>query len=121
LTDTVATLEDGQSKIRETLGSTRHHLLETNENYVKDKDQLSQAKSSISEQHQAASVSIDWTIQKRNILFIRQTTSNGLDSTVNHMTTQTIYMKKHIIEMNESRLMMETLTVKIRGEIQTAE
>ena len=30
-------------------------------------------------------------------------------------------MKKHIIEMNESRQMMETLTVKIRGEILTAE
>jgi len=30
-------------------------------------------------------------------------------------------MKKHIVEMDESRAMMETLTVKIRGEIQTAE
>jgi hypothetical protein len=30
-------------------------------------------------------------------------------------------MKKHIIEMNESRAMMETLTTKIRGEIQIAE
>jgi hypothetical protein len=30
-------------------------------------------------------------------------------------------MKKHIVEMDESRSMMETLTVKIRGEIQTAE
>ncbi len=30
-------------------------------------------------------------------------------------------MKKHIVEMDESRAMMETLTVKIRGEIQIAE
>ena len=30
-------------------------------------------------------------------------------------------MTKHIIEMNESRMMMETLTMKIRGEIQHAE
>jgi hypothetical protein len=30
-------------------------------------------------------------------------------------------MKKHIEEMSESRAMMETLTIKIRGEIQTAE
>ncbi len=30
-------------------------------------------------------------------------------------------MKKHVVEMNESRAMMETLTAKIRGEIQTAE
>jgi hypothetical protein len=30
-------------------------------------------------------------------------------------------MKKHIVEMDESRAMMETLTTKIRGEIQTAE
>lgn len=37
------------------------------------------------------------------------------------MTNQTSYMTKHIIEMNESRMMMETLTLKIRGEIQHAE
>ena len=37
------------------------------------------------------------------------------------MTSQTAYMKKHIVEMDESRAMMETLTVKIRGEIQKAE
>ena len=37
------------------------------------------------------------------------------------MTNQTTYMTKHIIEMNESRAMMETLTLKIRGEIQNAE
>jgi hypothetical protein len=37
------------------------------------------------------------------------------------MITQTAYMKKHIVEMDESRAMMETLTVKIRGEIQIAE
>ena len=30
-------------------------------------------------------------------------------------------MKKHIQEMTESRGMMETLTAKIRKEIQTAE
>jgi hypothetical protein len=30
-------------------------------------------------------------------------------------------MKKHIVEMNEARTVMETLTVKIRNEIQTAE
>jgi hypothetical protein len=30
-------------------------------------------------------------------------------------------MKKHIAELDEARAMMETLTVKIRGEIQAAE
>lgn len=30
-------------------------------------------------------------------------------------------MKKHLVEMDESRAMMETLTAKIRTEIQTAE
>jgi hypothetical protein len=30
-------------------------------------------------------------------------------------------MKKHIVEMDEARAMMETLTVKIRNEIQAAE
>ena len=30
-------------------------------------------------------------------------------------------MKKHIVEMDESRVMMETLTVKIRAEAETAE
>ncbi|CAF2707819.1 unnamed protein product [Rotaria sp. Silwood2] len=50
-----------------------------------------------------------------------KTTAHDLEATFNHITTQTNYMKKHIVEMDESRAMMETLTVKIRGEIQTAE
>ncbi|CAF4740768.1 unnamed protein product, partial [Rotaria socialis] len=49
------------------------------------------------------------------------TTVNELDTTLNDILTQTAYMRKHLIEMDESRAMMETLTTKIRGEIQTAE
>ncbi len=55
------------------------------------------------------------------IFFSQQTTANDLETTLSNIVTQTAYMKKHIVEMNESRAVMETLTVKIRGEIQTAE
>ncbi|CAF4190112.1 unnamed protein product [Rotaria sp. Silwood2] len=55
------------------------------------------------------------------ISMMEATTAHDLEATFNHITTQTNYMKKHIVEMDESRAMMETLTVKIRGEIQTAE
>ena len=56
LTDNVSNLETNHTKTKENLGYLRHHLLETNENYVKDKDQLVQAKTSISDRHETASV-----------------------------------------------------------------
>ena len=40
---------------------------------------------------------------------------------MNRITTETAYMKKHIVEMDEARAAMETLTGKIRHEIQAAE
>ncbi len=40
---------------------------------------------------------------------------------MNRIMTETAYMKKHIVEMDEARAMMEILTVKIRNEIQAAE
>ncbi|CAF3685099.1 unnamed protein product [Rotaria sp. Silwood1] len=104
LTDNVTNLETDDVKTKESLGSLKHNLLETNENYVKDKDKLVQAEANMSNQHEQAS-----------------TTAHDLKTTLNHIITQTNYMKKHIVEMDESRSMMETLTVKIRGEIQTAE
>lgn len=104
MTNTVSHLETDETTTRQTLGSLRHQLLETNENFVKDKDRLSEAHADISQRHQIAS-----------------TTAADLESKVQHMTSQTSYMTKHIIEMNESRMMMETLTMKIRGEIQHAE
>ena len=56
LTETVSHLEVNESKTRETLGSLRHQLLETNENYVKDKDRLTQAQTDITQRHEHASV-----------------------------------------------------------------
>ncbi|CAF1263266.1 unnamed protein product [Rotaria magnacalcarata] len=104
LTVNVTTLETADVQTKESLGSIKHNLLEINETYVKEKDQLSNAKISMTDQHETAS-----------------TTANELDTSLSHILTQTAYMRKHLIEMDESRAMMETLTTKIRGEIQTAE
>ncbi|CAF3517427.1 unnamed protein product [Rotaria socialis] len=104
LTVNVTTLETTDVQTKESLGSIKHNLLEINETYVREKDQLSNAKISITDRHETAS-----------------TTVNELDTTLNDILTQTAYMRKHLIEMDESRAMMETLTTKIRGEIQTAE
>ncbi|CAF2607050.1 unnamed protein product [Rotaria sp. Silwood2] len=56
LTDNVNKLEINDVKTKESLGSFKHNLLEVNENYVKDIDQLVHAKTSISNQHEQASV-----------------------------------------------------------------
>ncbi len=56
LTDNVANLETDQVKNKDTLGSLKHNLLETNEVYVKEKDELVRSKSSIDDRHQTASV-----------------------------------------------------------------
>jgi DNA replication protein DnaD len=56
LTENVSNLESDQIKTQESLGSLKHSLLETNENYVKDKDQLVKAKTNINDQHETASV-----------------------------------------------------------------
>lgn len=71
---------------------------------MKEKDQLTRSKTEISDRHGSAS-----------------STATDLESRWNHITTETAYMNKHIREMTESRTMMETLTTKIRGEIQAAE
>ena len=52
----VSNLETDEVKIKENLGSTKHELLNTNENYVKDKDQLVRIKTDISGRHETASV-----------------------------------------------------------------
>ncbi len=54
-------------------------------------------------------------------LCFTQTIALDLETQLNRIITETNYMKKHIVEMNEARTVMETLTVKIRNEIQTAE
>ncbi|CAF5130546.1 unnamed protein product, partial [Rotaria sp. Silwood1] len=56
LTDNVTNLETDDVKTKESLGSLKHNLLETNENYVKDKDKLVQAEANMSNQHEQASV-----------------------------------------------------------------
>ena len=56
LTSNVANLETTGEKTKESLGSVRHVLLETNESYVKDKDHLTRTKSNIDQRHQTASV-----------------------------------------------------------------
>ncbi len=56
LTDNVANLETDQVKNKDSLGSLKHHLLEANEVYVKDKDQLVRSKTSIDDRHTTASV-----------------------------------------------------------------
>lgn len=56
MTNTVSHLETDETTTRQTLGSLRHQLLETNENFVKDKDRLSAAHADISQRHQIASV-----------------------------------------------------------------
>jgi hypothetical protein len=56
LTDNVSNLETTLVQTKETLGSLKHNLLETNENYVKDKDQLTQTKTNITDRHETASV-----------------------------------------------------------------
>ena len=56
MTENVTSLETTQIKIKESLGSIKHNLLETNENYVKDKDQLVRAKTNITDRHGTASV-----------------------------------------------------------------
>jgi hypothetical protein len=43
-------------KNKDSLGSLKHHLLEANEVYVKDKDQLVRSKTSIDDRHTTASV-----------------------------------------------------------------
>ena len=57
LTDNVTNLESSQIQNKDSLGSLKHNLLETNENYVKDKDQLTRSKTTISDRHGSASVS----------------------------------------------------------------
>ncbi len=52
----MANLETDQVKNKDTLGSLKHNLLETNEVYVKEKDELVRSKSSIDDRHQTASV-----------------------------------------------------------------
>lgn len=60
LTANVANLELWQEKTKTGLGSTKHQLLETNECYVKDKDQLTRQKTDVDERHQTASVDQDF-------------------------------------------------------------
>ncbi|CAF3902426.1 unnamed protein product [Adineta steineri] len=100
----VTVLEAEDVKIKEHLAKVKQLLHETNELYMKDKTELEQRKAEISERQQAALA-----------------TANDLGTKLDHITTQTAYLKKRIEEMTESRIMMETLTIKIRGEIQTAE
>ncbi|CAF5115259.1 unnamed protein product, partial [Rotaria magnacalcarata] len=55
LTVNVTTLETADVQTKESLGSIKHNLLEINETYVKEKDQLSNAKISMTDQHETAS------------------------------------------------------------------
>jgi hypothetical protein len=43
-------------KTKDSLGSLKHTLLETNEVYVKEKDQLVRSKTSIDDRHETTSV-----------------------------------------------------------------
>jgi len=52
----VTNLESDDVKTKESLESMKHDLLEINEIYVKEKDQLTQAKTSINDRHETALV-----------------------------------------------------------------
>jgi hypothetical protein len=60
----VSNLETTEVKQRDTIGSLRQQLLQTNETYVKDKDRLSKAQDDATDRHRSASVGhimLTWT------------------------------------------------------------
>ena len=68
----MANLETDQVKNKDTIGSLKHDLLETNEVYVKEKDQLVRSKSGIDDRHQTASVRQNSINRFQSPVFYRQ-------------------------------------------------